>query len=131
MYTRSYGEEKSMIIPESYGGTAFREEPPASEDTASQEESARVSAPPHNNPWDITDSQKEDAGDAAEAGIFSKLPLGGIFGGIGKVFGKDGFHFPKIGTEEILIIAAAVFLLFTSDRDFECSLMLLFLLFIT
>ena len=52
-----------------------------------------------------------------------------LLGGLGLPF-LDGLKMPKIGTEELLIIAVAAFLLFSKDGDRECAMILLFLLFI-
>ena len=46
----------------------------------------------------------------------------------GMDFGK--LSFPKIGTEEILIIGLAIFLFLSRDGDKECAVLLLLLLFI-
>ena len=57
----------------------------------------------------------------------------GILGGIEAIFKglipsvPSGFH---IGLEEILIIASAALLFFSKERDSECAIMLLVLLFI-
>ena len=42
-----------------------------------------------------------------------------------------GLGLPKIGMEELLIIGVAALLLFSKEKDIECGLMLLGLLFIT
>ena len=57
----------------------------------------------------------------------SAIPL---LGGLNLPF-LEGLKMPKIGTEELLIIAVAGFLLFSKNGDKECALILLFLLFVS
>ena len=42
-----------------------------------------------------------------------------------------GLGLPKVGLEELIIIGAAALMLFSKERDMECGLLLLALLFIT
>ena len=107
MYSRNYypDEIQHPPLPDNYDGTAFTEPvPPLSEESTISDNEGRtpVSASP------------------LLGGLFSKLPL---------PF-PDGISMPKIGTEELLIIAVAAFLLFSKNGDIECALILLFLLFI-
>ena len=107
MYSRSYypGEENRQIIPEGYDGTAFQEVAQA----------------------DVADEPHQDKTEVEQA---SSTPLlSGLFGNISLPF-LDGIRMPKIGTEELLILAVAGFLLFSKNGDRECALILLFLLFI-
>ena len=117
MYSRSfYPETGEHILPENYVGTAF-----------SESEAAESVAEVANLP-----SEKESAPAlslSADGGILSsitKLPfLTGFFNGDGKLF-----KVPKIGSEEILIIAIAARMFFSKGGDKECALILLDLLFI-
>ena len=127
MYTRSYPQEKSgIMIPESYGGTALREEDLHS-DTDIFESRESVG----KNPWEneSTAPNTESAATSAPPtfSFLSRLPIGGLFKDF---FNFDTFSLQKIGAEEILIIATAAFLFFTKDGDKECALMLLLLLLI-
>ena len=107
MYSKSYypEEENRQIIPEGYDGTAFQEVAQA-------------------------DAEKEPPQSNAEVEKVSSIPLmSGLFGNVSLPF-LDSIKMPKIGTEELLILAVAGFLLFSKNGDRECALILLFLLFI-
>lgn len=117
MYSRSfYPDAGEQSIPENYVGTAFAEQASA-EKTSELEISDRS-----------PDTQAVSA-QAADGGIFSsitKLPiLSGIFGTGSKL------KMPKLGSEEILIIAIAALLFFSKNGDKECALILIGLLFIS
>ena len=109
MYTRdfSYENEGGINIPEKYSGTAFENEARYEEVHKGGESS-------------------EPVGNMLSS--FSKLiPK--------KLFSTDVFKsikggFESFGTEELLIIAIALFLLFSKDGDRECAIMLLLVLFI-
>ena len=108
MYSRSYyPEDTHPSLPDGYDGVAFSEgiDNITTDNQPSQE-------------------QKEAVSTSGGASILS-----GLFGS-GGLFGIEGIKMPKIGTEEILIIATAAFLLFSKNGDKECALILLFLLFI-
>ncbi len=138
MYTRPYDRDDGIFIPESYGGTALRDSslPDGKENDDPREgvtQNQAEAAAADKNPWENTES--ENASKSIEQdekwGIFSflgKLGFGDFFGNI---FKNTKFSLQKIGTEEILILAAAAFLFFSRDGDKECALMLLLLLFIT
>ncbi len=113
MYTRSY-PERGTDIPEGYVGAAVG--------------STDKSADSHyidgtKNPWENEPTQTEEGVPA------SKNTLG--FSGIlGSLFQNGRFNLQFIGFEEILIIAAAAYMLMSKDGDRECGIMLLVLLFI-
>ena len=108
MYSRSYyPDETPPTLPNGYDGVAFSE---------------RIDDIPTDNQPLI--EPKETVPTSGGASILS-----GLFGK-GGLFGIEGIKMPKIGTEEILIIATAAFLLFSKNGDRECALILLFLLFI-
>ena len=131
MYSRSYSEDKATIlVPESYGGTALYEDVHTSVENDTETDQIEYT---ETGSIGIDTAAKDnlDAPKATEAGLFSgfmsKLPFGNIFGNF---FGNGKFGLQKIGTEEILIIATAAFLFFSSDGDRECAILLLLLLFI-
>lgn len=107
MYSRSYyPEDTHPSLPDGYDGVAFSER---IDDV--------IADPPqveHN------EAVPTSGGTSILSGLFGK----------GSLFGIEGLKMPKIGTEEILIIATAAFLLFSKNGDRECALILLFLLFI-
>ena len=108
MYSRSYyPEDTHPSLPDGYDGVAF---------------SDRIEDIPTETPPPL--EQRETAPTSGGTSILS-----GLFGK-GSLFGIEGLRMPKIGTEEILIIATAAFLLFSKNGDRECALILLFLLFI-
>ena len=137
MYTRSYlgSGEGRQSLPENYDGVAFLEpnKPDAYENKDSNSEKQKCEEPcsanktPSSNPWDAP-TEKASLDDGVLAGL-GKIPL---LNGIAGLFkGRDGgFNLSKIGTEEILIIAAAIFLFLSKDGDNECAIMLLLLLLI-
>ena len=132
MYTRSYRTDSSepINIPENYDGVTFSSQ----NEEISFENEVEVSAPPNKNPWEGPPPPRPhtdaDEGGRGLFGGLGKLPfLSGIFGGGSLPFGN--LKMPKIGTEEILIIGAALFLFFSKEGDRECALMLLLLLLIS
>ena len=105
MYAASYNDEhESVPLPSGYSGTVLREE-----------NSTEVGAVP-------SEPQKIAEGGSLFSGLFSR-ELGSLFNvGIFKDF--------KLGSEEILIIAAAAFLIFSGNPDLECLVILIVLLFV-
>ena len=135
MYTRSYyPEQEKLTVPENYDGYAFSEE--KSESVTLKESEIQESKAPLRAPWDEDKEEKQEKiAQPASAtpkydssfGVFlNKIPF---LKGISKsnTF-KNGLS--DFGTEELLIIGIAIFLLLSKSGDKECSLMLLFLLFI-
>lgn len=112
MYSRSYYPEQAerLSIPENYDGTALIEAPPQIiEESIEPQSDFPVSADAHQ----------------ASSLNLGKIPF------LSGILGKDvGIRLPKIGTEEILIIATAAFLFFSKDGDRECAIMLALLLLI-
>lgn len=121
MYSRSYYPEVSERVspPENYDGTAFIERP-----EQPLPDTAEVS---------FIDDSISPVEEKTEESVFAgvgKLP---IFQGLfskGGILGDLGLKMPKIGTEEILIIATAAFLFFSKSGDKESALILLLLLFV-
>ena len=112
MYTRSYYPDTNerLAIPDNYDGTALIEAPPQiTEQAVDEQADSPVSA-------DVQTTSSLN---------FGKIPF------LSGIFGKDvGIKLPKIGTEEMLIIATAAFLFFSKDGDRECAIMLALLLLI-
>lgn len=118
MYSRSYEKTPPGIaLPNDYCGTSLLGEvgsdiqdvPTEREDEASCAEEASAGVK-----------------DGILSSLFSRIrgvELGG-FWERGRLLLRD------FGTEEILILSVALLLLFSRERDFECGLMLLLLLFI-
>lgn len=106
MYTRTYyPSEGDVSLPKNYDGTAFTEE-----QREATQDAAEASA----------------GGEILKGSILKKMPLGGILSSFS--FLGDGEF--KLGSEEIIIIGLALFLLFTKEADKECGIMLLLLLLI-
>ena len=114
MYTGNYfSKEKEISLPLDYSGSAFTEEETAGSSPAN--------------------------GDTEEA--MAGTRSGGIFEAIASVFPigrilpdgmRNALHLEKfkIGTEELLIIALALFLFLSREGDKECAIILFLLLFI-
>ncbi len=120
MYTRTYqSDEKPTVIPENYDGNAFIEEP-----AAEIQRSCEVSQETESEAAEVM--KCVDKSDSFIQGILKKLPLQGTLSGLG-IRSLSQF---KIGTEEILIIGIALFLLFSKGGDIELAIMLLLLLFV-
>ncbi len=138
MYTRPYDRDDGILIPESYSGTALRESslPENSEKNDTDEKTAQnenKSTASDKDSWESTESitASRSIEQDEKGGIFSFFDKLGLDGFFGNIFKNTKFGLQKIGTEEILILAAAAFLFFSHDGDKECALMLLLLLFIT
>ncbi len=115
MYTRSYYPEvqEKITLPDNYDGTAFTDQP---------KEDAEI--------IETATLPQDDKEEESILTSITRLPfLSGIFGK-GGLFGDVGLSMPKLGTEEILIIATAAFLFFSKNGDKESALILLFLLLI-
>ena len=125
MYTRSYDEKLGIVIPESYGGTLLKDDDTRQKDTDYTDES---SIQANANPWENERVHNENLDESEPTfSLLSALPFRNFFGDI---FKNGKFSLQKIGTEEILIIATAAFLLFSKNGDKECAIMLLLLLFL-
>ncbi|MBR5139730.1 MAG: hypothetical protein IKV16_01620 [Clostridia bacterium] len=126
MYTRSYlCEDKAPEIPENYDGNAFKYE---KTDTRIVENEFFEEKEDRQKNQECESRPKE----IRLPSILEKLQikrLGALFGieGAGE---KSGDHI-RIGTEEILIIAIALYMFFSKDGDKECAIMLAILLFIS
>ena len=123
MYTRTYSDDRhSILIPESYGGTALKESAP--KESKETEDRGK-------NPWEetertVAEEEKNEKSEEAFSPI-SKPQSPSFFSNI---FANSNFDLQNIGKEELLLIAAAAFLFFSKDGDKECAIMLLLLLFL-
>jgi len=133
MYTRSfYKEDNGISLPDGYDGNAFsageevRDAPSAVAATAEPKVSPRDIPPEEECFTEVNEKEVEEAGFFSS--IFSKFQGKRLFdkGGLG-FLNLDKF---KLGTEEILLIALALFLLFSKDGDKECAIILLCLIFV-
>lgn len=136
MYSRTYFPERDekINLPDSYDGVAFGElkDSGGFETQNAAEETTPASV--IGNPWEKGDEpppkkEPERRGGGFLSGLFPSQWMKNLFGK-DSLFGHDGLWLSKIGTEELLIIATALFLLFSKDGDKECALILLFLLFV-
>ena len=131
MYTRNYyNDGESIKIPENYDGNAFRETEIKEEEKKTQNEIS-----PKDEvlraPWDVSEKAEEVMGKAEVSSrgfgaFFDKLPINSLTGVL--PFFKGGKF--SLGSEEVLIFAIALFLLFSHGGDKECAVMLLLLLWI-
>ena len=118
MYSRSYsGDNENMLIPDGYAGTAL---PLGVHSEPIEDETEKT------EPVSIDKESEKTENVGIFSGLLSKLP----FGDLSRLlpFGHVGIK--RFGTEEILILAVAAFLLFSRDGDTECAIMLILLLFI-
>ncbi len=137
MYTRTYqAEEEKITVPENYDGNAFREEQECEYFTASDINTQQSTKSDSNceimqenaSAECVAVPEKKSGGDGKFASIFKGS--GGIKSTLleSLPFVKNGKF--DIGTEEILILAVAVFLLLSKSGDKECAIMLFLLLFV-
>lgn len=122
MYTRSYYPDGRLALPENYDGTAFSEAPTQ----LSTDDSKTAFS---ENTEEKTRQTSISPGNSELVGSTSVPFLSGLFNK-GGLFGALNLRMPTIGTEEILIIAMAAFLLFSKGGDKESAIILLLLLFI-
>lgn len=114
MYSRNYFENElsSQALPENYVGTAFGS-------TESGENREDIPPTPYTEPESAVPTAAKP----------KQTSRGGILGTLSLPF-LDNLKLPEIGSEEILIIAVALFLFFSQNGDKECALMLLLLLLV-
>ena len=106
MYSRSFINDEGAFIPDGYGGTLLSGDL-HTEEAVGENASEPVSATPKGKD---TPSLFPD-----------------LFGLFGRGRGPLGI---QLGKEEILIIAAALFLFFSEWADRECAILLIIFLFI-
>ena len=96
----------------------FKQNP--KEESVSKEEPLRA-------PWDeAAEAMSHASGERPLGSFFEKLPFGNLFSSL--PFFKGGRM--SFGTEELIICAIALFLLFSQGGDKECAIMLFLLLWI-
>ena len=124
MYSRGYAEETvqeaqcapTVKIPPGYDGSAIfeqRDKTERTEECCGTRGRAEPTRPPSTD-------HREGRGFLGD--VLSRLPF--------KSLGESGGFLSRIGSEEILLIALALFLLFSESGDRECAVMLILLLFI-
>ena len=124
MYSRNYSmDESTLRIPERYDGTALSERSGGE---------ARQPIPDHTGEIKISPREEEAeptgfSSDENRMRDFARLP---VF--LRKLVPSDlKIGVPTLGTEELLIGAVALCVLFSHDADILGALMLLALIFIT
>ena len=124
MYTRNYYSQDNISIPENYDGTALIDS--GIEEPEKEHEEVLLHSE-LNTETEKASVIKDEKNDGGFWGFLKKLPIKiPSFDSIG---GFRGF-FSDFGTEEILILGIAAFLLFSGSHDIECLIMILLLLFI-
>ena len=117
MYSRNYDSTEDFTVPKNYDGTAF---------------SARAEDCENGAPRDAPSvgGESAEAFSKSSGGFFSslfgKLPFAGMLPQLGL---PGQMKLPEIHSEELLIIAVALFLLFSKNGDKESAIILLLLLF--
>ena len=145
MYSRNQPSDGKIVIPENYDGTAFSEkkapEPPKEPAERNIKvlgtPSGEVKMSPSSIGTEVPPAEEEASAPVKEeresvlTGLFGRLPtLTSIFKGGSGFLDSLPIKMPKIGSEEILILGIAFFLLFSKNGDKECAIMLLLLIFI-
>ena len=127
MYSRSYSADRpGASLPGGYNGCAFGEEKRC-ENFEEPLTALGCEAERENESCDEKFEAKEACASPGSHGGF----LSGLFDSVfGSFRGGLNLKFPKIGVEEILIIATALFLLFSKEGDTECAILLFLLLLI-
>ncbi len=117
MYSRNYYEtDDSPKLPENYDGTTLR---------SSEKEEVKSEVKQNGEETVLTSAQKD------KTSFFSSFPKSiQIPAFLGKL-GINSLSLPRLGTEEIILIAAAAYLFFSKEGDKECAVMLILLLFVS
>lgn len=137
MYARSYFQgDADISVPENYDGTVFLNEvmqaeakPPRIEPIKSETKFSPKDESTARDPGTNPECEECSAKPQARGGIFG-VDLKGIFSSVFSTSRLGSFLPKDFGFEEILIIGIALFLLFSPERDIECALLLLALVFI-
>ena len=131
MYSRSYISEGTRGIqpPENYNGNAFSESRDAITHTPTvADTTSDLPLPPLDHGVALSEKTDEAVSTSAGVGRGGSI-LSSLFGGRTNGF-LSSLGISRIGNEEILIIAVALFLFLSKDGDKECALMLLLLLIV-
>ena len=137
MYSRSYFQgDADISVPDHYDGTAFLNEAIQAEARAPRIEpiKSEMKFSPKDESASCECDQARELDECREdcnerTGPF-KTDLRGLFGSMLSGTRLATFLPKDFGVEDILIIAIALFLLFSPERDIECALLLLALVFI-
>ena len=124
MYSRSYitDSRESITPPENYDGNAFIEPRVTQNHTVAVTHGEMRSVGNDVREETVSECTAEPASTSVGGSVLTSL--------LGRWGGISPFRMPKIGTEEILIIATALFLFLSKEGDRECAIMLLLLLVI-
>ena len=118
MYSRNYDTTDDFSVPKNYDGTAF---------SAHKEESAKgAEAGGGGEDGCVKEAFAPSGGGGFFSSLLGKIPFASSLSGFGL---PTALKMPEIHGEELLIIAVALFLLFSKNGDKECAIILLILLF--
>ena len=121
MYSRSFsnGCAEAPRPPENYNGTVFLES------------ADKVTEPRENATEGCISDYRDTKQDTKDRdGIFPGLVGSPVLKAMLSRLGLPHLSLPRIGTEEILLIAAFAYLFFSKEGDKECAIILLLLLFV-
>ncbi len=117
MYSRDFDDkERTLSIPDSYGGTMLTE--------SIERQECIDGAPEEKDDSEIASAEEKKSRGFS---LFDKLQLKGFQLTKESLLSK----IKNIGLEEILIVAVAIYLIFSEDSDLECALILIALLFVS
>ena len=146
MYQRKYYPQQEIKIPENYGGYALTEEsveeveetsgiahepscehacePPPCEEPLVEEECTSTFG---SHPWEHEPTRGHEP--------TGRLPVRrpkreGLFDGVLSLCERFGLHMPSFDFEDLLLIGIALSLLLSKEKDIECGLLLLALVFL-
>ncbi len=131
MYSRSYYTDTDISVPENYDGTVFTQDAPEEKTARIEPVKSEIKFSPADKSCEENETE-ECFCEAAEQKpkSFFGIDLSGILGGLFGQKARSSSLLQNIGTEEIIIIGLALFLLFSPSKDIECSLLLFALIFI-
>ena len=147
MYQRKYYPQGEIKIPENYGGYALTEErteeiedtpkqvyeppcekrcdPPTEEESAEKEDAYTPIFGEHS--WEREKARMEEPTQCLPV---RRQRRDSLFGGVFSVFERFGLHMPSFDFEDLLLIGVGISLLLSKERDIECGLLLLALVFL-
>ena len=135
-YSRSYGQRDAISLPDGYDGIALREvNSSENRDTGPTLEEKSDAKRCDGEACEGTSARCENADTEVSAkedgeSFLASVPfLRGIFDA-GKIPFLSSVKMPHIGYQEILIIGAALLMLFSKNGDKECAIILGLLLFV-
>ena len=137
MYQRKYYQEDAIKIPENYVGYALTEEEheekaPPSYEVPPKPQGTHDAAPEDEcettygeNPW-----QREHPEEATACVPVPAKKRESILDGVFLACERLGLHLPSFDFEDLLLIGIGLSLLLSKERDIECGLVLLALVFL-